>query len=514
MGGTDMVIKKTSKTRSALPLVFIAGVVITVEAATIGGYIGDFTHLHSDSIIMTMLSSTLILLMGVFFRMRQMRIVLERKTDALAKSGEHIRLMGDNLPNVTIFQLSYVPDEGFRFNYLSKGYERLLGFNRDATMANAALAYEHVYEADLPLLQKAFRAGTEKLLATNLELRVLDKQGELKWLQVSAVPHLEEGELIWDGFMQDISTNKHIENALLEENRNFQNLFETIDDFLIVCNMDGRLIHTNPSVHNRLEFSMDELSEMSIFELYPENSRMEIYQVVASMQSEQSAACGMPLQTKNGDTIPVEMNIFQGSWKNQKSIFGVARDIGSRQRTENALRESRQMLQLIMDTIPMSVFWKDKDSIYLGCNKTFSNDCGLNDVDDVVGKTPYDLFEPDIASKVIQRDQAVLQANEPTFGLLESNQQPDGNTRWRETSKIPLRDDAGAAVGILGVWRDVTEQSRAEERLKRTLEDMERFNLLMRGRERRTLELKAEVNNLLKQLEQPRKYRTTTDASS
>jgi len=63
----------------------------------------------------------------------------------------------------------------------------------------------------------------------------------------------------------------------------------------------------------------------------------------------------------------------------------------------------------------------------------------------------------------------------------------------------------------LGIWRDITEQNRSEERLKRTLEDMERFNHLMRGRERRTLELKAEINSLLKELGQPIKYRTTLD---
>ena len=69
----------------------------------------------------------------------------------------------------------------------------------------------------------------------------------------------------------------------------------------------------------------------------------------------------------------------------------------------------------------------------------------------------------------------------------------------------------GKAVGVLGAWRDVTEQNQAEERLKRTLDDMERFNQLMRGRERRTLELKAEINNLLMELGKPKKYRTTTN---
>jgi PAS domain S-box-containing protein len=206
--------------------------------------------------------------------------------------------------------------------------------------------------------------------------------------------------------------------------------------------------------------------------------------------------------------------MFQGSWMNKRAIFGVARDIAGQQKTESALRESQQMLQLIMNTIPMSVFWKDKDSVYLGCNKAFIEECGLAKVDDVVGQTPYDLFDDQTAAGLIARDQQVISSNSPVLNYMHSHTAADGSVGWRETSIIPLQDEDGHAVGVLDIWRDVTEQNRAEERLKRTLEDMERFNQLMRGRERRTLELKAEINSLLKALNQPIKYRTTTDELS
>ncbi|WP_372845893.1 PAS domain-containing protein, partial [Pontiella sp.] len=315
----------------------------------------------------------------------------------------------------------------------------------------------------------------------------------------------------WDGFMQDISTNKSAEEALLEENRNFQNLFDTIEDFLVVCDMNGALIHTNPTVINRLGYSTNELADMSIFELYPEESRDEIYQVIARMQKEAATTCGLPLQMKSGSLILVDTNVFQGTWKNKKAIFGVARDIANRQRIESALRESQKMLQLIMDTIPLAVFWKDKDSVYLGGNKAFIRECGFETLDQIVGKTPYDLIDPAQAPHIIANDQQVIANNHPVFNYTDSHTRPDGSIGWREISKIPLRNDAGQAVGVLGVWRDVTEQNRAEERLKRTLEDMERFNQLMRGRERRTLELKAEINTLLGELGKTQKYRTTTE---
>jgi PAS domain S-box-containing protein len=412
---------------------------------------------------------------------------------------------------MTIFQLMCTNDGTFRFSFMSKGYERILGFSCQDALADAQAVFDHVYETDIPVLKEAFLRGRDELVPADIELRALDAGGYLKWLKINAMPNIDSGALVWDGFIQDISIVKNNEAAIVEENRNFQNLFHTIDDFLFVCDMDGRLLHTNPSVEDRLKYTREELDSMSLFELYPREARAEAYRVVARLQSESSLTSGLPLQAKNGAIISVETNAFQGIWKNQQAIFGVSRDIARRQQTENALRESQRMLQLIIDTIPMSIFWKDRDSVYLGCNRTFIGECGLGSTDEVIGKTPADLFDADKAAKVIERDLKVISTNESQINLREPHTHPDGTIGWREISLIPLKDGHDRATGVLGVWRDVSEKNLAEDRLKRTLEDMERFNQLMRGRERRTLELKAEINQLLHLLGQPPKYETTMD---
>ena len=488
--------------------------VVPLSVFAAGDYEGYLEHLGTNTVIIAILISNTFLLLGFLIRLQQMRKNLSQKGNALEKSEERIRLMGDNLPNITIFQLECSPSTGFSFRYLSKGYESVLNIDRNRVMNDAKLAFDHLYETDIPSLQKAYQSAQETLEPIDLDIRMLDISGNLKWLHISAVPHHEKDILVWDGVMQDISNSKKTEDDLVEEKHNFQNLFETIDDFLLVCDMNGNLLHTNPSVGLHLEYSGEELSEKSLFELYPEHLRAEIYQIIARIQSEQSTTCSLPLQKKSGDTVPVEMNLFQGSWKNRKTIFGVARNTTHRQQTETALRESQQMLQLIMDTIPMSIFWKDKDSVYLGCNKAFIQECGFGHIDNVVGKTPHDLFDPETAATLVARDQQVVSTNQPLFNMLLPYSRPDGTTGQREVSKIPLHNEDGQAVGVLGVWRDVTEHNLAEERLKRTLEDMERFNQLMRGRERRTLELKAEINRLLKELGRQIKYQTTSGDST
>ncbi len=487
------------------------GAVVPLGASAADGSGGYLDYLGTDPIIIAILLSNTVLLLGFLIRLQGMRKNLSQTNSALEKSEKHLRLMGDNLPNITIFQLEYSPRSGFAFRYISKGYERVLGIDRNRVMQDAKLAFDHLYEDDIPALQKAYHLAEETLDPVDLELRVLDISGNLKWLRISAVPHREEDALVWDGIMQDISDNKNTEGALTEEKHNLQNLFETIDDFLLVCDMNGQLIHTNPSVKSQLGYSEEELAEMSLPELYPADLRTEAYQIIALMRSEPTSTCGLPLQMKNGGTIRAEMNLFQGSWKNRKAIFAIARDTTQRRQTETALHESQQMLQLIMDTIPMSVFWKDRDSVYLGCNKAFIQECGFDGIDDIIEKTPRDLFAPEMSASLIAQDQQVIATNQPLFNVLHSHARANGSVGWRETSKIPLHDESEQVVGVLDVWRDVTEQNLAEEQLKRTLEDMERFNQLMRGRERRTLELKAEINHLLEELGRQIKYQTTTD---
>ena len=453
---------------------------------------------------------TIMLLTGILLHKRLSKELAHAST-ALRKSKHHLKLMGDKLPNVTFFQLSFSAGGKLKFRYLSSGVEETLNIDRGLLLKDAGHAIEYIYEDDIGVLKKAALKVGDDFAPVELEIRMLDQTGNQRWLEISAVAHLEKKTIVWDGLVKDISASKNIERVLSEEKHNFEHLFESIDDFLFVCDMNGKLLHTNTAVERQLQFSADELANMSLFDLYAEPVRTDVFEVMARMQKEARGSCNLPMQHKGGGSVAVEMSLCQGLWKDQHSIFCVARNIARRKQNENALRESQHMLQLIMDTIPMTVFWADKNSAYLGCNKSFIQECDLQEPHEVIGKRPTDLFNPERAKELIESNQQVINSNRP-FNKMHSYARSDSTVGWRETSKIPLHGEDGSAVGVLGVWRDVTEQRQAENRLKYTLEDLERFNQLMRGRERRTLQLKAEINNLLKELGRPTKYQTTTDS--
>ncbi|MEW6078680.1 MAG: PAS domain S-box protein [Thermodesulfobacteriota bacterium] len=147
---------------------------------------------------------------------------------------------------------------------------------------------------------------------------------------------------------------------------------------------------------------------------------------------------------------------------------GLIQDITEHRQAESLLRESRDMLNRVLDTLPQAIFWKDRDGLYLGCNLAFARAAGLDKPEQIVGKTDFDLPWPREEAEAYRRDdQAVLNNRQPRFHIIEPLQQADGKRLWIDTSKVPLLDDRGRPVAVLGISGDITDRKRMEEELAR-----------------------------------------------
>jgi len=93
-------------------------------------------------------------------------------------------------------------------------------------------------------------------------------------------------------------------------------------------------------------------------------------------------------------------------------------------------------------------------------------------------------------------DRQVIDSGCPKFMIEESQTTPEGNTITLLTSKVPLRDSSGEISGVLGTYMDITERKQAEEKIRSQLEELQRWQDVMLGREERVQELKREVNEL------------------
>ncbi len=130
------------------------------------------------------------------------------------------------------------------------------------------------------------------------------------------------------------------------------------------------------------------------------------------------------------------------------------------------LAQSSALLQGIVDAAPIRVFWKDRNSRYLGCNPLFARDAGLTHPREVIGKTDDDMPWHQQAGLYRADDAAVIATGEAKINFEEPQDDPNGQQIWLRTSKVPLRDGQGAIVGVLGIYEDITEFKRNRDELQ------------------------------------------------
>ncbi len=154
------------------------------------------------------------------------------------------------------------------------------------------------------------------------------------------------------------------------------------------------------------------------------------------------------------------------AWRSITNALQKAKnEIEERKSAEAALFNSQQMLRLVLNTIPQRVFWKDRNSVFMGCNESFAQDCGYSDPDKLVGKTDYDTALLSEAESYQAYDREVMEKNRPKLNYEELQVRTDGRQAWLRTSKVPLHDKDGQVIGVLGTYEDITERKQAEKAL-------------------------------------------------
>ena len=144
----------------------------------------------------------------------------------------------------------------------------------------------------------------------------------------------------------------------------------------------------------------------------------------------------------------------------------------SEDRLSMPFNNSKFILKYVLDHIPVHVFWKDRNGVFLGANKRFIEDAGLKTSDDIVGKTDFDMPWKNFAEKLRSDDRRVMDSNVAAIGNVEKHVMADQSEKWVETNKIPLSNFEGTVVGVLGTFQDITERIIDQDLLR---ENQNRF---------------------------------------
>ena len=143
-------------------------------------------------------------------------------------------------------------------------------------------------------------------------------------------------------------------------------------------------------------------------------------------------------------------------------------------RAEGELAHERDLLRILLDNVPDCIYFKDAESRFLRVNKAESRLLGTRNEEEANGRTDFDFFAPQFAEAAYRDERDIVTTGHPLVSKLEEVNTPSGH-RWLNATKVPIKDESGRVVGIVGVSRDITDWKEAVESLQKSEES---FRLL------------------------------------
>jgi diguanylate cyclase (GGDEF)-like protein/PAS domain S-box-containing protein len=140
----------------------------------------------------------------------------------------------------------------------------------------------------------------------------------------------------------------------------------------------------------------------------------------------------------------------------------------SREQLIDALQRERDLLRVLMDSIPDSIYFKDADSRFTRVNIEKARQVGAESPDDLVGKSDFDFFAPEVARRILAEEREIIRTGRPIIGKIELIEDRRGRRSWMSATKVPIHDSSDQIIGLVGVSREMTEQRESEDALRQS----------------------------------------------
>ena len=154
------------------------------------------------------------------------------------------------------------------------------------------------------------------------------------------------------------------------------------------------------------------------------------------------------------------------------AIRRALRDSEERQQhklSAQALAQEQILVRALLESTPDHVYFKNLHSRFITISRSMAARHGLKP-GDAVGKTDFDLFSTEHAQKALEDEQRIIRTGQPMVNVEEKETWPDGSITWVSTTKLPLQDAAGQAIGTIGISRDITAHKQTEAHIREQAE--------------------------------------------
>lgn len=264
------------------------------------------------------------------------------------------------------------------------------------------------------------------------------------------------------------------EHELLHEQDLLRSLMANIPDAIYFKDRLSRFTKVNKAMAESYGHDIDNIIGKTDFDLFTKEHAHPAFQ-----DEKRIIETGRPIVGK------IEKETFADGttkWVNSTKVplrdqygrvigtMGISRDISDLKRIQDHLTEEHRLLSTILNNVPDRVFAKNREGRYIASNRLHLKFLGVDDEEEILGTTLYDHLAKEQADKYFKEDMEIMRTGIGLINSEESRASPDGSFAWYLTSKVPLINETGKCVGLVGISRDVTDQKANEEKLRNTIE--------------------------------------------
>lgn len=256
------------------------------------------------------------------------------------------------------------------------------------------------------------------------------------------------------------ASDTHDKEAQLE--RRCADLIENATDMVYTRDLEGRFTSINPAGEKLLGYSQDEFLKMNVSQIAVSEQTEYLRQQTARLFSQGQAIYEMQARAKDGRILWLETGLRILYKDGQPAgVQGIARDVTERHIAAQQLRESELLYHSLVEQLPQAIVHKDRDGHISFANPRYCQMIG-RDLTDIIGKTDFELLPPEEAEQNRADDLRIME----TGGILEATEHkkgPEGQDRYIQTLRFPLREASGKLTGVQCLSLDVTDRNQADE---------------------------------------------------
>ncbi|MDL5047622.1 PAS domain S-box protein [Oscillatoria amoena NRMC-F 0135] len=372
-----------------------------------------------------------------------------------------------DLPGV-VYEYVIREDGSRSFQYISENCKEILGISADALLKDSGLFRTLILPEDRAGFESTLQVSHEAHSVWNWEGRIR-VEGKIRWIETRSNPAPCAYGIMRKGIMIDITDRKLQEQ---EQELRFQSLVEHLP-LGIGIHVNGELVMANAYAHSLMNVKQGELIGRNVMEfVHPDSKALVLERMKRVSNGEALPVVEEKFVRADGEVIFVETSAIPFNYKGRQAVQVIVRDITEQKRVAEEIRKNETLFTQLFNNVPIAVVMLDVNGRVEMINPGFSSIFGFG-LHEVKGKNLNDFIVPS-ELQIEGIDLNNLIASKRVIQVETFRKRKDGHRVDVILYGMPIMMD-DRAIGIYGVYVDITSHKQLEEELKTRNTELDNF---------------------------------------